>query len=286
MQMPWRNGSTGEYRYGYQGSEMDNEVKGQGNSYTTHFRQLDPRVGRWLSIDPKANAQESPYVSMSNNPIWFNDPYGDTIKVEGNLGFKIRVKATLFIARLFSSDAKEKISDLKNSENVHTIMKKTSGGNYSQSSSYGVDDSPEGLITTYTDRRGGTHTYTGTGEGTDSKIGWDINSKDGGKDVTGNTKRPKRVGLLHEVFHSWQMDRGEIDRTMNKGLKQSEWDATHFENQIRSQLRIVKSIELRQYYGTIDILRRDFDYSRNKPIISHEPLIIALPKLPLIMGSE
>ena len=53
--------STGEnYRYGYQGSEKDDEVKGAGNSYTTEFRQLDVRIGRWLSIDPKATAWESP----------------------------------------------------------------------------------------------------------------------------------------------------------------------------------------------------------------------------------
>jgi RHS repeat-associated protein len=65
--------------FGYQGSEMDNEVKGNGNSYTTHFRQLDPRLGRWLSIDPKATAWESPYVSMGNNPIGFNDKLGDSI---------------------------------------------------------------------------------------------------------------------------------------------------------------------------------------------------------------
>ena len=68
------------YRYGYQGSEMDNEVKGSGNSYTTEFRQLDPRLGRWLSIDPKATSMpwQSPYCSMDNNPIWFNDPLGDS----------------------------------------------------------------------------------------------------------------------------------------------------------------------------------------------------------------
>jgi len=72
---------VGAYRYGYQGSEKDDEIKGSGNSYTTHFRLLDPRVGRWLSIDPKANAKESPYVSMGNNPIWFNDPLGDTIRI-------------------------------------------------------------------------------------------------------------------------------------------------------------------------------------------------------------
>jgi hypothetical protein len=58
--------------------EKDDEVKGDGNSYTTHFRQLDPRLGRWLSYDPKATAWESPYASMGNNSIKFNDVLGDT----------------------------------------------------------------------------------------------------------------------------------------------------------------------------------------------------------------
>src|SRR5690606_15897261 len=74
------------YRYGFQGSEKDNEVKGIGNSYTTHFRQLDPRLGRWLSIDPKATPWESPYISMGNNPILHNDPLGDTVKYQSGDG--------------------------------------------------------------------------------------------------------------------------------------------------------------------------------------------------------
>lgn len=74
-----------DYIYGYQGSEADNEVKGNGNSYTTEFRQLDPRLGRWLSIDPKATAWESPYASMGNNPIKYNDPKGDTVTVDKSI---------------------------------------------------------------------------------------------------------------------------------------------------------------------------------------------------------
>ena len=58
---------------------MDNEVKGEGNHYTTEFRQLDPRLGRWFSVDPRAAEQpwQSPYCSMGNNPINLNDPLGD-----------------------------------------------------------------------------------------------------------------------------------------------------------------------------------------------------------------
>ena len=77
MAMASRMRSVENYRYGYQGSERDDEIKGQGNYYTTFFRGLDPRLGKWLSVDPKASAWESPYVSMGNNPVWYNDQLGD-----------------------------------------------------------------------------------------------------------------------------------------------------------------------------------------------------------------
>ena len=59
--------------------EKDDELKGEGNSYYTHFRLLDPRIGRWMSIDPEAKEypDESPYTAMENNPITENDPDGD-----------------------------------------------------------------------------------------------------------------------------------------------------------------------------------------------------------------
>lgn len=95
-QMPGRHGSEGsEYRYGYQGSEKDDEVKGSGNSYTTKFRMYDPRIGRWLTRDPKHNAMpwESPYSYSNNSPIIGNDPDGDicTPCIQFIIGFTLDV---------------------------------------------------------------------------------------------------------------------------------------------------------------------------------------------------
>lgn len=59
--------------------EVDNEVSRNGNSYTTEFRQYDPRLGRWKSLDPlmAKYPNQSPYVAFNNNPIFFTDPFGD-----------------------------------------------------------------------------------------------------------------------------------------------------------------------------------------------------------------
>lgn len=78
--LPGRRGQAGNYRYGFNGYESDEEVSGEGNSYTTTFRQYNPRFGRWMSKDPKVRDFESPYASYANNPILFSDPLGDTIR--------------------------------------------------------------------------------------------------------------------------------------------------------------------------------------------------------------
>ena len=78
MEMPGRNSNTSEYRFAYNGMEKDPEMKGEGNSYTTEFRQYDPRLGRWMSLDPLMSMFPwmSPYVAFNNNPILLNDPLG------------------------------------------------------------------------------------------------------------------------------------------------------------------------------------------------------------------
>jgi RHS repeat-associated protein len=71
------------YRYGFNGMEKDDEAKGNGNHYTTYWRQYDPRLGRWMSREPKPVAWESEYASFRNNPIYYADPNGDWVKGAG-----------------------------------------------------------------------------------------------------------------------------------------------------------------------------------------------------------
>ncbi len=71
MVQPGRSVNTGDYRYGFNGKENDNEVKGLGNQQDYGMRIYDPRVGRFLSVDPlfRTFSMLTPYQFASNTPI-------------------------------------------------------------------------------------------------------------------------------------------------------------------------------------------------------------------------
>jgi RHS repeat-associated protein len=73
MQMPGRTftQANSAYRYGFNGKENDNEVKGQGNEQDYGMRIYDPRVGRFLSVDPLTPKypELTPYQFASNRTI-------------------------------------------------------------------------------------------------------------------------------------------------------------------------------------------------------------------------
>lgn len=66
------------YRYGFQGQEKDDEIKGEGNSLNYTFRMHDPRVGRFFATDPltKSYPFYSPYAFSGNRVI-------DMVELEG-----------------------------------------------------------------------------------------------------------------------------------------------------------------------------------------------------------
>ena len=71
--MPTRQSQQHNYRYGFQGQEKDDEISGNGNSYSAEFWKYDSRVARRWEIDPILKFHESPYAAFANNPVWFND---------------------------------------------------------------------------------------------------------------------------------------------------------------------------------------------------------------------
>jgi RHS repeat-associated protein len=78
MLIPNRHESSDKYRYGFQGQEKDDEIKGEGNSINYKFRMHDPRVGRFFAVDPLAKKypHNSPYAFSENRLI-------DGVELEG-----------------------------------------------------------------------------------------------------------------------------------------------------------------------------------------------------------
>lgn len=165
----WNN----DYRHSYQGSEKDDEIKGEGNSYTTHFRMLDPRIGRWWSVDPSSSELpwQSPYVSMDNNPIIFNDPKGDKIKYgKGEASFqqKRRIKNQVRLECKTNSVFKARHDSYKGWQNRNrTLVYEDSNAN---------DVTGAALPATAFNPAGAVYTQTTTENGTKSidYVQWDI----------------------------------------------------------------------------------------------------------------
>jgi RHS repeat-associated protein len=69
--MPGRTYTAASYKYGFNGKENDNEVKGEGNQQDYGMRIYDPRLGRFLSVDPITAKfpMLTPYQFASNSPI-------------------------------------------------------------------------------------------------------------------------------------------------------------------------------------------------------------------------
>lgn len=66
------------YRYGFQGQEKDDEIKGAGNSLNYKYRMHDPRLGRFFAVDPlfREYPWNSTYAFSENRVI-------DGVELEG-----------------------------------------------------------------------------------------------------------------------------------------------------------------------------------------------------------
>lgn len=91
------NLSNDNYRYGFNGMESDDEIKGEKNSLDFGARIYDPRIGRWMSVDPlqKKYPASSPYSFVLNTPIQAVDPDGRVVVWANDLQSQIMKKQVM-----------------------------------------------------------------------------------------------------------------------------------------------------------------------------------------------
>ena len=108
MEQPERNWKVGSgfYRYGFNGKENDNEVKGNGNQQDYGMRIYDTRLGRFLSVDPitKSYPWLTPYQFASNRPVDGIDLDGLEFLKAGTAAFVLQPKAYRANAFQFGGD--------------------------------------------------------------------------------------------------------------------------------------------------------------------------------------
>ena len=130
MVMPERSFSYENYGFGFNGKLKDDDVKGSGNSYDFGERIYDPRLSKWLSVDPlqKKYPSISPYIFAMDNPVVFFDPDGREVHGFEELrqnGFKLALsifdKASVFMNYM------QKFASLNNGDQFGA----TSNGMYS-----------------------------------------------------------------------------------------------------------------------------------------------------------
>lgn len=85
MLVPNKHGTSRDYRFGFNGKEKDDEIKGEGNNYDMGLRNYDPRIARMFSIDPRASEYpwQSSYAYHMNSPVKIIDFLGGGGKGDG-----------------------------------------------------------------------------------------------------------------------------------------------------------------------------------------------------------
>ena len=176
------------YRYGFNGMEKDDEINGSGNSYTALFWQYDARLGRRWNLDPKPNPSISQYVTFANNPIWFSDPFGDTVKFVSNVDEQFVNNLLDKESDMYSRKFAKKFKRLQGSEKTYLFESINPGSKHKDGHVY-ADAKNKNLV------------HVKFTQGGTSQVNNPLNG-------FGEYR-----ALFEETFHAWEHDKGKLDLT-------------------------------------------------------------------------
>jgi RHS repeat-associated protein len=151
--MPGRVYNGGAYRFGFNGMEKDDEVKGSGNHLDYGARGRDPRLGGgWWSVDPLASkyAGISPYAYCFDNPNIYVDKDGKDAILIVFPDYKINPEIKLVINNPFTGKPiikyeAPKVGGLGHA-GVLLIDNKTGVTKYYEYGRYKTSDGTKGIV--------------------------------------------------------------------------------------------------------------------------------------------
>ena len=214
--------STNKYLYNGKEKQEETEWLAYGNRF------YDAYIGRFFNQDRFAEkyVEMSPYQYGGNNPIKFIDVNGDSIvigtfldRMAGYFGYKTEyvknVESHIEEAKKDDPEIAKMILDLEASPRRHSI-RPTKDDNEGNTVSINVDKARKG-------KKQGT------------TIKYNPEKRTSGKGNKGEVRHP-RVGLVHELKHSSDADKGIINFniTVNR-IPMYEVDAVNVENKSRKK---------------------------------------------------
>ena len=259
MLVPNRNYSVSDdYRYGFQGQEKDDNIKGIGNSYDFGARMYDSRIGRWFAPDAyeKKYASNSTYSFALDSPMTIIDIDGNDIVIIGNKEYRRHVEQTLRDLYHQSPSGRRIVMDLLKSDEVYLIVENPASDDlFSPESTSKADGyiifnvKEDGLLP------------PSEGLGNKSLISTPITVlshelKHAHDNLTGTTNNSEFVRLNNPLyknpdFGDPDFGYGEPEYKVNK-LRMDEVEAVSFENQVRSEI----GLPLRTHYGGENVFQK------------------------------
>jgi len=256
-----RSYSSGTYRYGFNGKELEKESF--TDAYDFGARIYDGRLGRWLALDPLMRKYNniSPYNFVNNGVINLKDPDGQRIDIayteKDKNGNEIDKSVVYNNGKYYQENRKGKLKEIKgkkldaikNNETVKNIVKDIESlrnlGGVSKERLEILENSTQ-VHTIHFSKNNVTIEQNQADMLAQKPTGSDVNYTMKDESQT-REKRPSFIALGYELLgHAFQMDQGIVQNEYFKSqgvgkyegkecpILYSEVAALAFDNQIRT----------------------------------------------------